>query len=326
MCKRRYVFIGLGMAAAAVVTWALASAGALPIDDTTATQEKAIVSEASILAAGAAAYAKPDVLVDTAWVLDNLENENVRLVDVSSNQDAYNDGHLPGAVFVSWRDELTNPDTSVEGQILTAEQLGALFSELGIANDHTVVFYDNTSNLFATRAYWALKYYGHAEVRVYNGGSLKWVADGHELSRGRVTHEPTEYVTGEPDPEIRTDWQYVVDHIDDEETLLCDTRSVAEFTGDDARAARGGHIPGAVHLEWVHAVNEDGTFKSAPELAALFYAEGFTPDKQIITYCQTGVRGAHTWFVLRELLGYPNVRNYDGSWAEWGNNEASPIS
>ncbi len=278
-----------------------------------------------ILEAGAFNDANTDALVDTEWVQENINNEDVRLVDVSSTIDAYRDGHIPGAVFIDWRDELTNGESSVEGQILTAAELQALLSERGIGNEHKVVFYDDTSNLFATRAYWVLRYYQHADVRVYNGGSLKWVADGNDLSQEAASYEPTEYIAGEPDPEIRTGYQYVLDSLDDESVVTCDTRSAAEYTGEDARAEHGGHIPGAVHLEWVDAANDDGTFKAAPELTALFYAAGFTPDKEILTYCQTGVRGAHTWFVLRELLGYPNVRNYDGSWAEWGNIADAPI-
>lgn len=319
MKSKHYLIIAV-TALVAAASMALASTG-----ENTQPGSTGGTTVQSILNAGAANFANESALVDTAWVQENLANENVRLVDVSANLGTYESGHLPGAVFIDWRDELTNPDVSVEGQILTGEQLETLLSERGIANEHTVVFYDDTSNLFATRAYWVLAYYQHKDVRVYDGGSTKWVADGNDLSTEAVSYEATEYTAAEPDPAIRTTAEYVLDNLDNENVVTCDTRSTAEYTGEDARAERGGHIPGAVHLEWTHAVNEDGTFKPVPELAALFYAEGFTPDKEILTYCQTGVRGAHTWFVLSELLGYPNVRNYDGSWAEWGNSDA-PVS
>lgn len=271
-------------------------------------------------------YANEDVLVDTDWILEHLEDDSVRLLDISNNIAAFVDGHLPGAEFLDWQEDLTNPDDSTSGQIATAEQLAELLSRLGIENDDTIVLYDNTRNLFAARAYWVLKYYQHEDVRLYNGGTVKWEEDGQDLVTDFIELEPSEYEVGEADPDIRTDWQYVVDHIDDPATLTCDTRSPDEYLGSDVRSDRGGHIPGAINLEWVHAVNvEDGTFKSFEELDELFTAAGFDPDKEIITYCQTGVRGAHTWFVLSELLGYPEVRNYDGSWEEYGNNEDSPV-
>ena len=200
-----------------------------------------------------------------------------------------------------------------------------MLSSLGVENDDTVVFYDGNNNLLAARAYWALKYYQHDDVRVYNGGLPKWQADGQEISTEGVEPSPAEYVAGEADPAIRTTSEYVLEHLDDPSVAMCDTRGPEEYTGTDVRAERGGHIPGAINLEWRHAVNEDGTFKTTPELSGLFVKAGFSPDKEIITYCQTGVRGAHTWFVLHELLGYPNVRNYDGSWEEWGNQPDTPI-
>ncbi len=271
-------------------------------------------------------YAHPEVLVDTSWVSDHLDDANVHLIDVSDKPETFEAGHLPGAQYVSWQTDLTNPDDPVRGQILTGEALSELMSRLGVDNDDTVVLYDNTNNLFAARAYWALKYYQHDEVRLYNGGSKKWIADGQQLTTEVASVATSQYVAGESDPAIRTNWQYVVDHTDDPSTLFCDTRGPKEYTGTDVRSARGGHIPGAINVEWTNAVNpEDGTFRDAAALAELYQKAGFTPDKEIITYCQTGVRGAHTWFVLRELLGYPNVRNYDGSWEEYGNNSDSPI-
>lgn len=270
-------------------------------------------------------YADPDILVDTDWMIEHLDDPSVAILDVSANLEAFDAGHLPGAIYVDWRTELTNPEDATRGQILTGDQLSELMSRLGVTNDSTVVFYDDTNNLFAARAYWALKYYQHDDVRVYNGGTAKWQADGQELVTDTTELTPVEYVAGEADPAIRTTSEYVWEHLDDPSVAVCDTRGPEEYAGTDVRSDRGGHIPGAINLEWRHAVNEDGTFKPAPELGKLFATAGFTPDKEIITYCQTGVRGAHTWFVLRELLGYPNVRNYDGSWEEWGNNPEVPI-
>jgi thiosulfate/3-mercaptopyruvate sulfurtransferase len=269
-------------------------------------------------------YSNPDVLVDTQWVVDHLEDPNVRFIDVGS-ADNYAAGHLPGAVYVNVGDEMTNPEDSTRGQILTQDALSALLSRLGVTEETNIVFYDNNSNLQATRAYWVLKYYQHDNVRVYNGGSTKWVADGQSLVTDAVEVTPTEYVAKEPNLAIRTTGDYVLEHLDDDNTVLCDTRSPEEYAGTDVRSARGGHIPGAINVEWTAAVNEDGTFKEAATLFDLYTKAGFQPDKQIITYCQTGVRGAHTWFVLTELLGYPDVRNYDGSWEEYGNRDDTPI-
>ena len=276
-------------------------------------------------AAPAAATPASDALVDTAWVQANLDGENVRLLDIGGDPEAYNAGHLPGAIFLPLND-LTNPEDSTRGQILTQDQLSTVMSNLGVENDDTLVLYDGNRNLLAARAYWVFRYYQHeGDIRLYNGGSTKWTADGQALSTEAVTTEPTTYVAGEADPVIRTTSEYVLEHIDDENVAVCDTRSPGEHAGTDVRAERGGHIPGSVNLDWSVTVNDDGTFKDAAFLSDLYAKAGFTPDKEVITYCQTGVRGAHTWFVLKELLGFPNVRNYDGSWEEWGNNPELPI-
>jgi thiosulfate/3-mercaptopyruvate sulfurtransferase len=269
------------------------------------------------------AYAN-DVLVDTEWIESQAGDPSVRLLEVGGNSDAFDEGHLPGASFLSMR-RLSNPDDPVRGQIATAAQVSAAISEAGVGQDQTVVLYDRQNNLQAARAYWVLKYYQHADVRVYNGGAPTWTRDGRAFTTEVTEYEPSNYQAGPADPEISTDWQYVVDHTDDPATLFCDARSPDEHLGLDVRAERGGHIPGSINVEWTAAVNPNGTFKSVNELAMLYGGAGFTSDRQIITYCQSGVRGAHTWFVLKELLGYPNVRNYDGSWGEYGNNPRSPI-
>jgi thiosulfate/3-mercaptopyruvate sulfurtransferase len=270
-------------------------------------------------------YANPDALVDTEWVIAHLDDPNVRLIDLSGNAEDYAAGHVPGAVFANLGDDFTNPEDPVRGQILTQDQLSALFSRLGVTEDTTVVFYDNSGNLAAARAYWAVKYYQHADVRVYNGGLKQWTAAGQALSTDEPAITPTEYVAKDADLAIRTTTEYVLEHLEDDNVVLCDTRGPEEYAGTDVRSARGGHIPGALNVEWVNAVNEDGTFKDAATLYKLYTTAGFLPDKEIITYCQTGVRGAHTWFVLTELLGYPNVRNYDGSWEDYGNQPDTPI-
>jgi thiosulfate/3-mercaptopyruvate sulfurtransferase len=270
-------------------------------------------------------YAKPEVLVDPAWVLENADDTNVRLIDVRGDIEAYAAGHLPGAVHVDVGDEMTNPLDSTRGQIMTQDALSELFSRLGISPENTVVLYDANNNLQAARAYWVLKYYQHDDVRILDGGTKSWEAAGNALVADEVAVSPTEYVAKEPDLAIRTTTDYVLEKLDDENVVMCDTRNPEEFAGTDVRAARGGHVPGAINIDWVYNVDEDGTFKSAQELYDLYTKAGFVPDKEIITYCQTGVRGAHTWFVLRELLGYPNVRNYDGSWEEYGNLPDTPI-
>jgi len=270
-----------------------------------------------------ATYAK-DVLVDTEWVDQHMADPNVRLVEVGTNLDAFNEGHVQGAAFLTLG-QLSNPDDPIRAQIATAAGVSQALSNIGVERDQTVVLYDNASNLRAARAYWVLKYYQHENVRVYNGGSGKWVADGRDLTVDVADFSSSDYEAGPPDPEIRTSWQYVVEHIDDPSTLFCDARSPDEHLGRDVRAERGGHVPGSINVEWSSAVNSDGTFKSADVLAALYEGAGFTPDKQIVTYCHSGTRAAHTWFVLRELLGFPDVRNFDGSWIEYGNNADSPV-
>ena len=270
-----------------------------------------------------AAYAN-DVLVDTEWIEAHVEDPSVRVLEVGGNAEAFGEGHLPGAAFLSMG-RLSNPDDPVRGQIATAAQVSAALSSVGVEREQTLVLYDRRNNLSAARAYWVLKYYQHTDVRIYNGGTPKWSQDGRALIRETDEREPSSYEAGPADPAIRTTWQYVMDHTDDPATLFCDTRSPEEHLGRDVRAERGGHIPGSINLEWTAAVNSNGTFKSVEELATLYGAAGFTSDRQIITYCQSGVRGAHTWFVLSELLGYPNVRNYDGSWGEYGNNPDSRI-
>jgi thiosulfate/3-mercaptopyruvate sulfurtransferase len=265
-----------------------------------------------------------DALVETEWLQERLSDPSVRVVEVGASSEDYDQGHVPGSVFLSMG-RLSNPDEPIRNMIATGEQVSAALSSIGVGRDQTVVLIDRQNNLQAARAFWVLSYYQHPDIRLFNGGVPKWTADGGAISTDPIEVTASTYAAGPADEALQTSWQYVVDHTDDPGTLMCDVRSPNEFLGRDVRAERGGHIPGSVNLEWTVAVEPNGTFRSAQDLNGLYAAAGFTPDKQIITYCQSGVRGAHTWFVLSQLLGYPNVRNYDGSWAEYGNHPESPI-
>ncbi|MCA9894039.1 MAG: sulfurtransferase [Anaerolineae bacterium] len=273
-----------------------------------------------------AEFANPEILVDTDWILENTGEEGIVLLFIGGELEDYEAEHIPGALFVSLAD-LNNPEDDVTGQIGTSEQVAETLGSLGIEADDTVVLYDASNNLLAARAFWVLKYYQHENVVIYEGGSKLWEADGQEFVSGDAPEvEAVDYEIAEADPEIRTTGDYVLEHLDDAGVQLCDTRSINEYIGTDVRADRGGHIPGAISLEWVNTVDpQTGKFKTYDELDELFKLAGFDREKQIITYCQTGVRGAHVWFVLRELLGYEDVRNYDGSWIEYGNNLEAPI-
>jgi len=264
-------------------------------------------------------------LVDTDWVLRHQDRPRVKLIDVCSERSVYKNGHIAGALFVHWETDLTAEHGRVKGQVLKGDALSGLLGKLGVSREDTVVFYDDASNLFASRAYWVLRYYRHQEVRIYNGGKNMWLAMGGKLTTNSPTPTASDYRAGNPDETIRTTWDYVLDHLNDENTALCDTRTEHEYTGKDHYSKHGGHIPGAINVDWEAAVNGDGTFKDIESLRELYRDAGFAPHKEIITYCQLGVRAAHSWFVLHDLLGYGRVRNYDGSWEEWGNSRNLPI-
>ncbi len=277
-------------------------------------------------------YAHPEVLVDTAWVADHLSDPGVRLVESNEDMLLYETGHIPGAVKIDWVTDL-NDDTVRD--YLDAARFGELLASKGISNDTTVVIYGDKHNWWATYAFWVFKLFGHADVRILDGGRAKWAAEGRELTRAVAGYAQGSYSAPErDDTTIRAFRDQVREHIKRSGgTALVDVRSPQEFSGERTHmpeypqegTLRGGHIPSAVSIPWAKAVKDDSTFKSADELRELYGAQGVTADKDIVAYCRIGERSSHTWFVLTYLLGYPQVRNYDGSWTEWGNSVGLPI-
>lgn len=276
-------------------------------------------------------YAHPEALVDTAWVADHVNDPKVRIVECDEDILLYDQGHIPGAVKIDWVGELNDP---IIRDYLDRERFEQLMISKGISNDTTVVFYGDKHNWWATYALWVFKLFGHPDVRIMNGGRAKWIAEGRALTREVPSYPPGEYRAPERnDAAIRAFRDQVLAHIRQPGTALVDVRSPQEYTGERLHmpeypqegALRGGHIPTAVSIPWASAVREDSTFKSADELRELYASKGVTPDKDVIAYCRIGERSSHTWFVLTYLLGYPKVRNYDGSWTEWGNGVGLPI-
>lgn len=274
-------------------------------------------------------YASSDVLVSTDWVNQNRKDSNVVIVEVDVDTKAYEEGHIPGAIGWNWQTQLC--DTLVR-DIIPREQLERLLSESGISNDSTIVIYGDNNNWFAAWAFWQLKIYGHEDIRIMNGGRKKWLSEGRELSTDKPEVEQTDYKAKEPDLSIRVFLPDVMQKYKNENTVLVDVRSADEFAGRilsppglPETCQRGGHIPGAKNIGWAMACNEDGTFKNFEELKKLYESKGVTPDKDVVAYCRIGERSSHSWFVLKYLLGYPKVVNYDGSWTEWGNLVGAPV-
>jgi thiosulfate/3-mercaptopyruvate sulfurtransferase len=275
-------------------------------------------------------YADPSVLVETSWVAEHLDDPGVLLVEVDVDTTAYDSGHIPGAVGWNWR---RDTQQLVQRDIPDQAGLEALLSRSGISSDTIVVFYGDHSNWFATFAFWLLKVYGHADARVMNGGRQKWLNEGRPLTTEEPKLQPTAYRAQAPDPRLRALRYLVESSLGQPDWALVDVRSPKEYSGEllapenlpQEGAQRGGHIPGAANIPWISAAREDGTFKPAEELRALYTGKGVTPDKHVIAYCRIGERSSHTWFVLKYLLGYSDVRNYDGSWTEWGSLIGAPI-
>ncbi|HLH61254.1 MAG TPA: sulfurtransferase [Ktedonobacteraceae bacterium] len=275
-------------------------------------------------------YAHPEALVDADWVEAHLHDPNVRLIEVDVDTAAYDQGHIPGAVGFNWKKELQD---QVVRAPLSKEHLEELLGRAGVSNDTTIVVYGDNNNWFAAWAFWILKYYGHNDVRLLDGGRVKWLADKREITTEVPSYPPTTYHASEPKTDIRALRDQVLAEIGKSNVALVDVRSPGEYSGEllapanlpQEGAQRGGHIPGAANIPWGTAVREDGTFKSAEELREIYGSKGVTPDKEVIAYCRIGERSSHTWFALHYLLGYPHVRNYDGSWTEWGSLIGVPI-
>ncbi len=269
-------------------------------------------------------YAHPEVLVTTEWVQEHHKDPNVRVAEVDYDPVAnYHLGHIPGSVLFDWRKDLNDPITR---DILSEKQAEELLAMIGWTPDKTLVLYGDFNNWFAAYAFWDLRYYGVEKLVLMNGGRKKWIDEDKAVTRDIPTYAATTVSLKEPNESIRAYLQQVKEHVKARNPLV-DVRGPKEFTGEitappeypNEHAQRGGHIPGAQNIPWGQAVREDGTFKSPEELKALYEPKGITPDKDIVVYCRIGERSSHSWFVLTQLLGYPNVRNYDGSWTEWGN-------
>lgn len=276
-------------------------------------------------------YKHPEVLVDTNWVSQHMKDGSVRVVEVDYDPTAnYNLGHVPGAVLLDWRKDLNDP---VARDLVSKDRLEQLLGQAGATNQTTLVLYGDFNNWFAAFAFWILKYYGVEKIVLMNGGRKKWLAEDREVTKEVPNYPKTTFKISGTNEQLRTYLDYVRSSMKKSDKVLVDVRSPAEFTGEvtappeypNEHAQRGGHIPGAVNIPWSQAVKEDGTFKSAEDIANLYQSKGVTADKEVITYCRIGERSSFTWFVLKYLLGYPNVKNYDGSWTEWGNMVRNPI-
>jgi len=275
-------------------------------------------------------YAHPEYLVETDWVAEHLNDANVRIIESDEDPLLYAVGHIPGAAHVDWFSTLQHP---LRRDFLTKEKFEETLSSLGIGNDMTVVFYGDKSNWFACYALWLFQYYGHQNVKIMNGGRLKWEKESRPLVKEVATYAKASYRAKEADRSIRAFRDEVLKQSNEKKPLV-DVRSPKEYSGEllhmpnypQEGATRGGHIPGAANIPWSTAVNEaDSTFKTADELRALFEDKNIKSNGEVIAYCRIGERSSLTWFVLKYLLGYPNVKNYDGSWTEWGNLVDAPI-
>ncbi len=274
-------------------------------------------------------YAHPEVLVDTDWVRQHKDDPKVKLLEVDVDTNAYDEGHIPGAVAWNWTSQLSD---NVRRDILSADDLEKLASQSGVSNDDTIILYGDNNNWFAAFAFWILKMYGHGDVRLMDGGRKKWVAENGELTTSQENPEQAEYEAQELDSSIRSNVSEVLRIIESGDYQLVDVRSPAEFSGDiiappgmTETAQRGGHIPNAKSIPWALTVEEDGTFKDSDKLKNLYGEKGIDTEKPVVAYCRIGERSSHTWFVLTYLLGVEGCKNYDGSWTEYGSMVGVPI-
>ena len=277
-----------------------------------------------------AEYAHPESLVSTDWVAEHGGDSNVRLIEVDVDTAAYEQGHIAGAVGWNWQSQLQQ---SLRRDVVSKSEMEELLGGAGVGNDTTVVLYGDNNNWFAAWAFWQIRYYGHDDVRLMNGGRAKWEAEGRPMTTDVPSHAATSYTAKDPDESIRAYRDQVLAGVSSGSIALVDVRSPGEFSGEllappnlpQEGSQRGGHIPGAANIPWGQAANEDGTFKSADELSALYGGQGIDGSRDTVAYCRIGERSSHSWFVLTQLLGYQNVRNYDGSWTEWGSIVGAPI-
>jgi thiosulfate/3-mercaptopyruvate sulfurtransferase len=276
-----------------------------------------------------AEYKHPEVLVSTDWVASHVEDPKMRLVEVDVDTTAYEKGHIKNAVGLNWTTQLQD---NVRRDLLGRRQFEELCSNSGISKDTTVVFYGDNNNWFAAYALWQFKYFGHKDAKLMNGGRKKWELEGRPWTTEVPKFSATHYSAGSPDDSVRARREQIFTILEKKNAYLVDVRSPDEFTGKviappgmTETAQRGGHIPSAVNVPWSKAANDDGTFKSYEELVKLYEGQGVRPDREAVAYCRIGERSSHTWFVLKYLLGFDKVRNYDGSWTEWGNLVDAPI-
>jgi thiosulfate/3-mercaptopyruvate sulfurtransferase len=281
-----------------------------------------------------ASYAHPEVLVETDWLATHLSDPKLKVAEVDYDPAAnYEMGHVPGSALFDWRKDINDP---VRRDILSQESMTALFRRAGIDDDTTLVLYGDFNNWFAAFAFWVFTYYGGKHLKILNGGRKKWIAEDRPLTKDVPRPVAGRFKASGGDPKLRVyldDVRAALPDVKAGKLTLVDVRGPKEFSGEitappeypTEHAQRGGHIPGAKNIPWAQAVRDDGTFKSREELEALYGSKGVTPKVPVFTYCRIGERSSHTWFVLRYLLGYPDVRNYDGSWTEWGNLIRTPI-
>jgi thiosulfate/3-mercaptopyruvate sulfurtransferase len=276
-------------------------------------------------------YANQDVLCETEWVANNLNNPNLKILEVDYDvENAYKEGHIPGAHMIWWKKDINDIETR---DIINKNQFENLMSRLGVLPDTELLLYGDFNNWFAAFAFWVFKYYGHKKIKIINGGRKKWENENRKYTKEEPKPTQTNYIASAPDEGLRAYLDDVKRSFKKIEVALVDVRSQKEFLGEIAappeypmeHAQRAGHIPGAKNIPWIQALNDDGTFKTFEELESLYKNQGITPDKHIICYCRIGERSSHSWFVLKYLLGYPSVKNYDGSWTEWGNMIGNPI-
>lgn len=265
-------------------------------------------------------YASTDKLVSAEWLNNNIDS--VKIIDVRKKE-AYDEGHIPGALRLTPNEvfQIEN-ENGTKGMLPSAEHISSALSSIGINENDTIIFYDGNSNLWASRALWALEVYGHEDSRLLDGSWAFWSESDFPVTTEIEKITKSDYkFNGTPNNNLLADWEEILESVDDPSKIVCDTRSPDEFTGKDVRANRGGHIPGSENVNWVNAVDESGKFLDSKKLATIYESKGIKTDKAVYTLCQTAVRATHTWFVLQELLGYENVKVYDGSWIEWGNSE-----